>query len=124
MIYIVLNAFPILVAGVVGAGIALLWYRRALPVGTLVTLLVAQTWLAAILAGALILAPPKGDVWTMTLGSAFIIWLGFILPAIAASYRLREFAWRAVATDVSYWLVAMLAQAAIMRLIGVVAPPT
>ena len=123
MIYIVLNAFPIFVAGLVGTGIALLWYRRALPVVTLVTLLVAQAWLAAILAGALILAPPKGSVWTMTLGSAFIIWLGFILPAIVASYRLRGLAWRTIAVDVGYWLVSMLAQAAVMRAIGVVAPP-
>jgi hypothetical protein len=123
MIYIVLNAWPITVAALCAVAIGALWYRRAVPVATLVTIIAAHWWLGAVLAGALILAPPKGGVWVMTLGSAFIIWIGFILPALAASYRLRGIAWATLAADASYWLVTMLVQATLMRIIGVVAPP-
>jgi hypothetical protein len=122
MIYIVLNALPILVAAALATALAILWHRKP-STGTLATLFVAQAWLAAILAGALILAPPKGGVWTMTIGSAFVIWIGFVLPVIAASYRVRGTGWRTIGIDASYWLVAMLAQATVMRLIGLVPPP-
>ena len=54
MIYILINAWPIAIAALTSVGIGALWYRRAVPTGTLVTLLLAQAWLAAILAGALI----------------------------------------------------------------------
>lgn len=123
MIYILQNAWPITVAALTAVAIGALWYRRAVPTATLVTIIAAHWWLGAILAGALILAPPKGGVWTMTLGSAFIIWVGFVLPALAASYRLRGIAWRTVGIDATYWLVTMLVQAALMRVIGVTAPP-
>jgi hypothetical protein len=86
-------------------------------------LFAAQAWLGAILAGALILAPPKGGVWTMTLGSAFIIWIGFVLPALTASYRLRGTEWRTIGIDAGYWLAAMIIEAVVMRLIGLVPPP-
>ncbi len=123
MIYILLNAWPISVAAFATLGIGALWYRKAVPTTTLVTMLVAHWWIGAILAGALILAPPKGDVWTMTLGSAFIIWIGFVAPALIASYRLRDIAWSVAAKDILFWLVVMLAQAALMRMIGLVPPP-
>lgn len=123
MIYILQNAWPISVAALTAVAIGALWYRRAVPTSTLLTIIAAHWWLGAILAGALILAPPKGGVWVMTLGSAFIIWVGFVLPALAASYRLRGIAWRTVGIDVTYWLVTMLVQAALMRVIGVAAPP-
>jgi hypothetical protein len=123
MIYIILNAWPIIVAALSAVGMGALWYRRSVSTGTLVTIIAAHLWLGAILAGALILAPPKGGVWTMTLGSAFIIWIGFVLPALAASYRLRGVAWRTLAIDAGYWLAAMLLQATVMRVIGLVPPP-
>ena len=123
MIYILINAWPIAIAALTSVGIGALWYRRAVPTSTLVTLLIAQAWLAAILAGALIVAPPKGGVWTMTLGSAFVIWIGFVLPVIAASYRLRAQPWRTVGVDAGYWLVTMLVQAVLMRIIGLTPPP-
>lgn len=122
MIYIVLNALPILVAAALATALGAIWYRRPRP-GTLAVLFLAQAWLAAILAGALILAPPKGGVWTMTIGSAFVIWIGFVLPVIAASNLLRGAAWRTIGVDAGYWLVSMLAQATVMRLIGLVPPP-
>jgi Protein of unknown function (DUF1761) len=123
MIYIIINAWPITIAALTSVGIGAIWYRKAVPTATLATLIVAQLWLAAILAGALILAPPKGSIWTMTLGSAFVIWIGFVLPVIAASYRLRALPWRSVISDAGYWLVAMLAQAVLLRVIGLTPPP-
>ncbi len=123
MIYILLNAWPISVAALSSVALGALWYRKAVPTGTLVAIIIAQWWLGAILAGALILAPPKGGVWTMTLGSAFIIWIGFVAPAIFASYRIRAIAWSAAIGDAAYWLAAMLVQAVLMRIIGLVPPP-
>ena len=123
MIYILINAWPIAIAALTSVGIGALWYRRAVPTSTLVTLLLAQAWLAAILAGALILAPPKGGIWTMTLGSPFVIWIGFVLPVIAASHRLHMQPWKMVGIDAGYWLVTMLTQAVLMRIIGLTPPP-
>ena len=123
MIYIWLNIVPILVAALASVGLAGLIYRRKAAFGTLVVVFVAQAWLAAILAGALILAPPKGGVWTMTIGSAVVIWAGFVAPTLAASYRLREQSWRTIGIDGGYWLAAMVIQAILMRLIGLVPPP-
>jgi hypothetical protein len=54
---------------------------------TLVLAGVAEVWLACILAGALILAPPEAGAWAMALGSAFIIWIGFVLPTLIVSFK-------------------------------------
>jgi hypothetical protein len=92
-------------------------------VGSLAFVFIAEAWLCAILAGALILAPPKGGVWTMTIGSAVVIWLGFVAPSLAASYRMRALPGQAAIVDCGYWLVVMLAQAVVLRVIGLVPPP-
>jgi hypothetical protein len=130
MIYIVLNAPAILAATLAGLAFGALFTAALGPrpapgtmAGTLVTAFLAQAWLCAILAGALILAPPKGSIWTMTIGSAFVIWLGFVVPALVASYRARALPWRAAFTDCAHWLSVMLIQAVILRLIGLVPPP-
>ncbi len=128
MIYIILNLIPILAATVTGLVIGALWLRAggvAMRPGapTILTAFIAEFWLTAILAGALILAPPKGGVWTMTLGSAFVIWIGFVLPVLAATYAARGLSARATAADAAHWLAVMLAQATVLRLIGLVAPP-
>ena len=131
MIYIVLNGGAILAASTVGLLLGLVWQavtdRRqaggAGLAGTLLLAFVAEAWLCAILAGALILAPPKGSVWTMTIASAVVIWLGFVVPSLAASYRMRAVPGRAALVDCGYWLVVMLAQAMVLRLIGLVPPP-
>ena len=131
MIYIVLNAQAIVMAAIAGlmfgvAGHALAGRRRS-TTGTAVvtrfTAVVAQAWLCAILAGALILAPAKGSVWTMTLGSAFVIWIGFVAPALIASYRVHAIAWRSALFDCALWLGTMLVQAVVLRVIGLAAPP-
>ena len=123
MIYIVLNAIPIAVATFAAMALAALWYRRRPPVAALGTMIAAQAWLAAVLAGALILAPPKGRVWTMTIGSAVVIWAGFVLPSLTFAYRLRGQRWNVLLSDVGFWLAAMVLQAAAMRLIGLTPPP-
>jgi hypothetical protein len=123
MIYVVINAVPITVAALCAVALGALWYRRAVTTATLLTIIAAHIWLGAILAGALILAPPKGGVWTMTMGSAIVIWAGFVAPTMIASYRMRMVGWRTTLNDISYWLAAMMLQAAVMRMIGLVAPP-
>ncbi|KUR71222.1 hypothetical protein AQZ52_11170 [Novosphingobium fuchskuhlense] len=131
MIYIVLNGGAILAATLAGLVLGTIWQiaadRRQISgrgwIGSLAFAFLAEAWLCAILAGALILAPPKGSVWTMTIGSAVVIWLGFVLPSLAASYRMRALAWRAVTVDCGYWLLVMLTQAVVLRLIGLVPPP-
>jgi hypothetical protein len=131
MIYIVLNGGAILAATLAGLMLGTLFQclldRRQIGArgwaGSLVVAFVAEAWLCTILAGALILAPPKGGVWTMTIGSAVVIWLGFVVPSLAASYRMRALPVRTALVDCGYWLVVMLVQAVVLRLIGLVPPP-
>jgi hypothetical protein len=123
VIYILINFWPIMVAALSAVGMGAIWYRRVVPTTTVLVVIGAHLWLGAILAGALILAPPKGGVWTMTIGSSVVIWAGFVLPALTASYRIRAINWRTVACDAGYWLAAMVMQATIMRIIGLVPPP-
>jgi len=130
VIYIVLNAVAIIAATLaglaVGGGYQAVW-RSGQPLPnspgtTLAIAFIGEAWLCAILAGALILAPAKGSVWTMTIGSAAVIWLGFVVPALVASYRYRAIAMRVALIDCGHWLVVMLVQAVVLRLIGLVPP--
>ena len=131
MIYIVLNAVAIIaatLAGLVVGGLYQAVWRsgrawRDASGATLAIAFAAEAWLCAILAGALILAPAKGSVWTMTIGSAVVIWLGFVVPALVTSYRYRALALRLAAVDCGYWLVVMLVQAVVLRWVGLVPPP-
>ncbi len=128
MVYIIHNAAPILAAAATAWVFGLAWYAlpfdsgRTRSAGVLTIDALAKGWIAAILAGALILAPVEADIWTVALGSAFIIWIGFVLPAIAASYTRRALSWRSMVADAAHWLIAMLLMAAIMRVIGVEPP--
>jgi hypothetical protein len=83
---------------------------------------IAEFWMAAILAGAIILAPPEAGQWTMAIGSAIIIWVGFVLPALYVSYRLLGQTLRLIVLDSTHWLGAMLLMAIVIRAIGVSAP--
>jgi hypothetical protein len=123
VIYIWLNLQAILAATLAGlAAGALIWRPR--PTARLVlTALTAETWLCAILAGALILAPPRADRLVMGFGSAVIIWVGFVLPAIAVTHAYRALSGRAAARDAARWLVTMVVQAAVLMLIGLTPPP-
>jgi hypothetical protein len=123
MIYIVTNAVPILLAGLAGAALmAGLWRTREGGTGLLIATLAGSLWLAAILAGALILAPVDAERWTVALGSAFIIWVGFVLPTLVATLRSRGVGWLAASSDAGAWLAAMLLQAAVLQLVGLIRP--
>jgi hypothetical protein len=127
MIYIWLNAVPILLATLAGLVFGLLWHRALgkgrLRPGVVLVALVAQAWFAAILAGALILAPPQAPPWVMAIGSAVVIWAGFVLPAVlvALVYHGQRFG-RALG-HAFYWLGLMLVQAVMLKAIGLVPPP-
>lgn len=84
----------------------------------------AEFWLAAILAGALILAPPGAGAWTMALGSAFIIWIGFVVPVLAVTHRFHGLPARVACLDGAHWLLVMAAQAATLQVIGLAKPLT
>lgn len=127
MIYIVENAAAIgaaTAAGLaVGAGFLLAGGRRAaITPGLIATAAIAEFWLCAILAGALILAPPKAEAWTMAFGTAVIIWIGFIVPALAVSYRARALPIGTMLSDAAHWLAVMLVHVVVLRTVGLVAP--
>ena len=123
MIYIALNAVPILLATLAGLVAGLLLHRERHGIGHYMTVFVAQAWFAAILAGALILAPPKAAAWVMAIGSAVVIWVGFVVPATIVTLRYRAAGWRDVARDCGYWLVVMVVQALVLKSLGLVPPP-
>lgn len=127
MIYIILNLVPILLATLAGLLVGAAWLRIAkLPargIGMLATAAVAQAWFAAILAGALILAPAKAGDWTMALGSAVVIWIGFVVPVCIVTLRARQQRWSAALLDCLYWLAVMLVQAIVLKSWGLVPPP-
>ncbi|WP_448660280.1 hypothetical protein ACPVPU_07155 [Sphingomonas sp. CJ99] len=127
MIYIWLNIGPIAAAMLAGLAIGLVWTRAvATPVPGIRQSLVAAIalfWLAAILAGALILAPARAAPWIMALGSAFVIWIGFVVPVLAVSLSALRIPARTVVSVAGYWLVTMIVQAALMTATGLTPPP-
>lgn len=136
MIYIWLNAVPITVATLAALLLGLLYARGTRRggggrrrgdqpgIGLLLLSTLALGWFAAILAGALILAPPQAPAWVMAIGSAIVIWAGFVLPVVLVSGRFRGVGGGAVLADALWWLVAMLLMAAIMQAWGLVPPPS
>ena len=136
MIYVVINAFAILTATLAGLAFGVTYYLLAdrpvtMPshVGSaklpaLVALaFVAEAWFAAILAGALILAPPEADSWTMAIGSALVIWIGFIVPVVLVTHRYRALMTRAALIDCGHWLGVIIIHALVMQTIGLQMPP-
>lgn len=128
MIYIAINLLPIVAATILGLAIGYGWHRatgdrRSIGSGMAMVAVLGEFWLAAILAGALILAPPKAAPWVMAVGSAVVIWAGFVLPAVAISLAHRGIRAGAVASEAIHWLVVMTAQAVLMKAIGLVPPP-
>lgn len=127
MIYIFLNAGAILAATLAGLAIGALFRRfSTLPgpsAGYGVAAFVAEAWFCAILAGALILAPAKAGGWTMAIGSAVVIWIGFVVPVLVVSLGVRRVRAGSIAWDAVHWLLVMLVQAVILKSIGLVPPP-
>lgn len=122
MIYIVTNALAIILAAALGTGLLALLWRERLSRSAVVALFAAALVLGAILAGALILAPVQAGRWTISLGTAFIIWGGFVLPTVAATLRSRAVPWPSALGDAAAWLAVMLVEAATMQLVGLVHP--
>ena len=84
---------------------------------------IAEAWLCAILAGALILAPPAGPgPWAMALARAVVIWIGFVLPTTVVTGLHAGFGARRIAGYATHWLVVMLVQAALLQAIGLARP--
>jgi hypothetical protein len=122
MQYILSNMFSIGAATIAGLIILFLRFRYRLKVATIAAATLALFWLAAILAGALILAPVDAGPWTVALGSAFIIWIGFVLPALTIALNLRGHPWPISLADATWWLAIMLTQAAVLHSIGLTKP--
>lgn len=122
MHYILGNIVPIAAATLVGLLILFIGFRSRVTGTTLAAATVALFWLAAILAGALILAPVDASPWTVALGSAFVIWIGFVLPALSIALTLRGSRWSTSLADATWWLAIMLAQAAVLHGVGLVKP--
>ena len=135
LIYIIVNLIPILLATFAGLIVGTAyravvprdrhWRTRAPARGAVFPLIVflAELWLAAILAGALILAPTMADAWTMSIGTAIVIWIGFVVPAVVVTDSDRAMPARTTLFDCGYWLVVMATQAAVMTLTQLVPPP-
>lgn len=129
--YIGTNAFAIVLATAGGLAVGGLFHlltrqaaepSRRLVAFVLVSML-AEAWLASILAGALILAPAAGpSPWVMALASAVVIWIGFVLPTILVSFLHAGRSAAATLTYAAHWLVVMVAQAAILQAVGLIKP--
>ena len=127
MIYIILNIVPIAAATLLGLGIGAAWLAAMrLPrpgLGVLAGTALAEFWLAAILAGALILAPREAGAWVMALGSAVVIWIGFVVPVLWVTLGAYGISKGRILSGMAYWLVVMVGQAALMQALGLVPPP-
>ena len=131
MDYILLNATTILFAACAGLVVGLVYQAlpvrrgpqvRGFPIGLIVTAFIAEYWLAAILAGALIVAPQQANPWIMAIASAAIIWVGFLVPVLVVTHLFRGLPASAMILDCAHWLVAMTIQAAVLQGVGLVRP--
>lgn len=126
MIYILFNAVPIAVAMLAGLLVGAVWLRgvgRVLPRWRMIAAIaLAQFWSASILAGALILAPPEAGEWVMAIGSAVVIWVGFVMPTMAVTLAIGGVPTARIVSACAYWLVTMVVQAVVMQGWGLVPP--
>ena len=59
----------------------------------------------------------------MAIGSAAVIWIGFVMPALLVTAPPRGLSFGANLADGGQWLVAMVAEAAILHVVGLATPP-
>ncbi len=131
MIYILLNIRAIALATLGGLLVGALYKwiggdlagAPASAAPLILTAVVGEFWLTSILAGALILAPARSGPWVMAIGSAVVIWIGFVMPALLVTALSRGLSFGAGLADSGQWLVAMVAEAVILHLVGVAKPP-
>lgn len=129
MSYILTNFFPIALATAASLIFGFAWLKafggtvaRDLTPASALVAIVAEFWLAAILAGALILAPPQAGQWIMTVMTPIVIWIGFVVPALAVTLPYRGHGTWEVLADCGLWLGTMLLQAVLLKLVGLVPP--
>ncbi len=133
MSYIIVNVVAILLATcaglVVGVGYRMFAGQQVnrleghgsrRPVSLVITAFVAEFWLCSILAGALILAPQQADPWVMALGSAVVIWIGFIVPVLMVTHLFHGLSLASALLDSGHWIAVLLAQAAVLHLVGLI----
>ncbi|MEM8826670.1 MAG: DUF1761 domain-containing protein [Pseudomonadota bacterium] len=82
-----------------------------------------EFWMTAILAGALILAPIEAGGWIVALGTAFILWIGFVLPTLIVNHRYQMAPWSLTVIDGGHWLGVLAVMATALRLVGLDAAP-
>ena len=130
MVYILVNIRAIALATAGGLLVGVLYKLigggatgAPASLALVVTAVLAEFWLASILAGALILAPPRAGPWVMALGSAVVIWIGFVLPALLTTALSRGLSFGAGLADCGQWLVAMVVEAAVLHVVGLTKPP-
>ncbi|WP_374389021.1 hypothetical protein [Sandaracinobacter sp.] len=128
MEYINLNLAPITLAAAVGLLVGLVHFLVSRPgdrpgLDFLLLSAIAEFWIACILAGALIIAPPLALPWVMTIATPVLIWLGFLVPALMVNLRFRGMPGHMAAADALHWLFVLLAQALVMQAIGLTRPP-
>ena len=127
MEYINLNLVPITLAAAVGLLIGLVHFLVSRPgdrpgADFLIVSAIAEFWIACILAGALIVAPPLAEPWVMALSTPVLIWLGFIVPTLMVNLRFRGMPGHMAAADALHWLFVLMAQAVMMQSIGLATP--
>lgn len=127
MTYILANAGPIAAATLAGLLVGMVYLRLAgagrPSVGLVVVAVLAESWLASILAGALILAPAgAAPPWIMALASAVVVWIGFVLPTLVVTQGVARVPPGRNLLDAGHWLAVMLAQAAVLQASGLVRP--
>jgi hypothetical protein len=127
--YVNLNLVPIAVATLLGLLIGLVHFLLSRPgerpaAGFVVLTAIAEFWLAAILAGALILSPEDlGNPYFTALATTIVIWIGFVAPVLLVNLRFRDHPGPMAAADALHWLAVMVVQAMVMTAIGLTAPP-
>lgn len=122
MIYIVNNAVPIVIATLAGLLVGAAFYPGLRSVRGWVTLFLAEFWFASILAGALILAPAKADAWVMAVGTAVVIWVGFVAPVLIVTLSQHAVNARNIVRDLGHWLAVMVVEAVVLHAIGLTPP--
>ncbi|MCW6513268.1 DUF1761 domain-containing protein [Lichenifustis flavocetrariae] len=132
MTYIATNLIAICSAAFIGLGISVLYHvvfdaehwdaSLGYNLGLALTTFISEFWLAAILAGALILAPVDADAWTIAIVTPIVIWIGFVVPALVVSFSARRLPPSMIALDCAHWLVVMVAQSCVLHSIGLVHP--
>ena len=130
--YILTNLVPILIATVIGLIVSVVYRSMSHRIGELdhgvgaggllIVAVLAEFWLACILAGALILAPQQADPWVMAIGSAVVIWIGFVVPVLAVTEIFRAVSVQRTLSDCLLWLVVMVVQATALHAIGLTHP--